>query len=138
VTIDVVFTCITEPTKKFLDQSARLLMSLRWFGGSVGNARFVLGTTGPIPQEALKLFRRYGAEIVTIQRYAANHGPSNKIALLQSPALAGHDVVVLIDCDTIIVQDPTPWLEVAGIAAKIADFPTVSDAELACVFQHFG
>jgi hypothetical protein len=46
--------------------------------------------------------------------------------------------VVLIDCDTIIVRDPSPWLNVTGIAAKIADFPTVKLEELQRVFDYVG
>ena len=136
--MNVVFTCVTEPTRKYLDQSARLLMSLRWFGGSVANARFVLGTTGPIPEEAAGVFRRYGAEVVLVERYDASHGPSNKVSLLKHPALAGHDVVVLIDCDTVVVQDPARWLAVPGVAAKLADVHSVQLPELEQVFLHFG
>jgi hypothetical protein len=136
--MNVVFTCVTEPTKKYLDQSARLLMSLRWFGGTLANARFVLGTTGPIPEEAARLFSRYGAQVVLVERYADEHGPSNKVSLLKSPALAGQDVVVLIDCDTIVVRDPAPWLNVPGIAAKLADVHSVQLQDIEQVFLHFG
>jgi hypothetical protein len=136
MTPNVVFTCIAEPTKQFLEQSARLLMSLRWFGGSVAQARFVLGCTGPIPSEPLELFNRYKAEITTVERYDPSHGHSNKVALLGSSILAGHDTVVLLDCDTLIVQDPARWLNVDAVALKLADLPTVSLAELESIFRH--
>jgi len=110
MTTNAVFTCIAEPTKQLLEQSARLLMSLRWFGGSLAQARFVLGCTAPIPRQALELFDDYQAEMTTVERYDPTHGHSNKIALLDSPILAGHDVVVLLDCDTVFVQDPARWL----------------------------
>jgi hypothetical protein len=133
---NVVFTCIAEPTKDFLEQSARLLMSLRWFGGPLAQARFVLGCTGPIAQEPRELFDKYGAEITIIERYDPTHGHSNKIALLRSPILAGHDIVVLLDCDTVIVQDPARWLSRDAVAIKLADLPTVSLAELQSIFRH--
>ena len=97
MTLNVVFTCIAEPTKQFLEQSARLLMSLRWFGGSLAQARFVLGCTGPIPSEPLELFNTYQAEITTVERYDPSHGHSNKVGLLGSSKLAGHEIVVLLD-----------------------------------------
>jgi hypothetical protein len=111
-------------------------MSLRWFGGSLAQARFVLGCTGPIPQEPLKFFNEYRAEIATIERYDLTHGHSNKIALLGSPILAGHDIVVLLDCDTVIVQDPARWLNRDAVAIKLADLPTVSLTELQPIFRH--
>ena len=137
MTPNAVFTCIAEPTNQLLEQSARLLMSLRWFGGSLAQARFVLGCTGPIPQQALELFDHYGAEVATVERYDPTHGHSNKIALLGSPILAGHDLVVLLDCDTVIVQDPARWFNQDAVAIKLADLPTVSLAELQAVFRHF-
>ena len=136
MTPNVVFTCIAEPTKQFLEQSARLLMSLRWFGGSLAQARFVLGCTGPIPSEPLELFNTYRAEIITVERYDPSHGHSNKVALLGSSILAGHDIVVLLDCDTLLVQDPARWLNVDAVALKLADLPTVSLAELESIFRH--
>ncbi len=112
-------------------------MSLRWFGGSLAQARFVLGCTGPVPREALELFEHYRAEIEMIERYDLAHGHSNKIALLGSPILAGHDIVVLLDCDTLVVQDPAPWVDPNAVAAKLADLPTVSLVELQAIFRHF-
>ena len=132
---DVLFCCVTEPEKKFLEQSARLLMSLRWFGGSVAQCHFVLGCTGSVPAEAAALFHRYRAEIISVRSYDTRHGPSNKIALLASPELAGCEFVVLLDCDTLIVQDPSTWLEPIGISAKTADLPTVSDNQLNEIFR---
>jgi len=137
MTTNTVFTCIADPTKRLLEQSARLLMSIRWFGGSLAQARFVLGCTGPIPREALELFDHYGAEVVTVERYDPTHGHSNKIALLGSPTLAGHDNVVLLDCDTVLVQDPAPWLDLRAVAAKLADLPTVSQTDLQAIFHYF-
>jgi len=137
MTPNVVFTCIAEPTNEFLEQSARLLMSLRWFGGSLAHARFVLGCTGPIPQQALELFDDYQAEVTPVERYDPTHGHSNKIALLGSSILSRHDIVVLLDCDTVLVQDPARWLNRDLVAIKLADLPTVSLAELQEIFCHF-
>src|SRR5215471_17246711 len=137
MTTNAVFTCVAEPTKLLLEQSARLLMSIRWFGGSLAQARFVLGFTGPVPPAALQFFGYYGAEVVPVQRYDPTHGHSNKIALLRSPILAGRDFVVLLDCDTVVVQDPSRWLDRRAVAAKLADLPTVSLAELEAIFRHF-
>jgi hypothetical protein len=137
MTPNAVFTCIAEPTNQLLEQSARLLMSLRWFGGSLAQARFVLGCTGPRPQQALELFDDYEAEMTTVERYDPTHGHSNKIALLDSPIFAQHDIVVLLDCDTVLVQDPARWLNRDVVGIKLADVPTVSLAELQAIFRHF-
>ena len=136
MTPNVVFTCIAEPTNEFLEQSARLLMSLRWFGGSLAQSRFVIGCTATVPKEARELFDRYGAEVAAVERYDLTHGHSNKIALLSSSKLAGHEIIVLLDCDTLVVQDPVRWLNPDAVAIKLADLPTVSLAELQSIFRH--
>src|SRR5437667_11656152 len=112
-------------------------MSLRWFGGSLAQARFILGCTGPIPQQALELFDDYQAEMITVERYDPAHGHSNKIALLGSSIFARHDIVVLLDCDTGLVQDPARWLNRYVVGTKLADAPTVSLAELQATFRYF-
>src|SRR5260370_39889326 len=119
MTTNTVFTCIADPTKRLLEQSARLLMSIRWFGGSLAQARFVLGCTGPIPKEALELFDHYGAEIETIERYDPTHGHSNKIALLGSAILAGHYIVGLLACGTLLGQDPASSIGPSSVAARL-------------------
>lgn len=137
-TTNVVFTCITEPTGKYLDQSARLLLSLRWFGGDLARSRFVLGTTGTLPDDAARFFDRFGGEVAVVERFDPSHGESNKISLIGSSVLEGHDVVALLDCDTVIVRDPSRWLSPRGIAAKPADVATVKHEQLTRVFEALG
>jgi hypothetical protein len=114
----VVFACAAGPGCERLAQAARLLMSLRWFGGSVANARFVVGCAEPMPGEASGLFRHFGADVVTIP---AGDAPSHRIALLHSPAVAGHGVLVLLDPDAIVLGDPARWLGLSGTAAGVVD-----------------
>jgi hypothetical protein len=135
---NVVFACVAEPNVKYLDQAMRLLLSLRWFGGSLAHSRFVLGTTGAIPLEYRRVFDQYRAEVVPVPRFDIRHGPSNKISLMKSPELAGHDSVVVMDCDTVIVRDPARWIQTSGIDAKTADLPTVTPDELDALFQYVG
>jgi hypothetical protein len=135
---DVVFTCVTEPTKEFLDQSARLVLSLRWFGGRVADARFVLGCTGPLPASVAAFFRQHRVEIIHVERHDASHGPSNKISLLAAKELAGHDTIALLDCDTVIVRDPSEWLTPRGLAAKPADMATVTHEQLDVICRDLG
>jgi hypothetical protein len=42
-----------------------------------------------------------------------------------------------LDCDTIVVQDLSRWLDSRAVAAKLADLPTVSLTELEAIFRHF-
>jgi hypothetical protein len=117
---NAVFACAAGPGAERLAGAARLLMSLRWFGGSVANARFVLACADPIPDEASGLFRHYRADVV---RIPFDPSSSCRIALLKSPAVAGHGMVVLLDPNMIILGDPAAWLDLSGVAAKLTDWP---------------
>ena len=133
----LVMGCVTEPVQKYLQQAARLLLSVRWFGGEVASASFILCTTGKLPATAEAFFRQYGARIVTVERVTEKHGPSNKIRFFEQEILDNWQHILLLDCDTIIAQDPSAWLECPGFAAKIADAATVTTAEFRQLFSIF-
>jgi SAM-dependent methyltransferase len=79
-----------------------------------------------------------GATVTLVPRVSRQHGYSNKLRLLEQPALRSFDTIVLLDCDTVIVQDPRPWLDGQKFQAKIADAATVPPDVLRRVFEHLG
>lgn len=132
-----VIGCVTEPVPKYIQQAARLLLSIRWFGGQVAGAPFFLCTTGTLPAAAESFFRNHGATIVVVERVSEKHGPSNKIRFLELPVLENWQHILLLDCDTIVVQDPSPYLNCPGLAAKIADLPTITVEDFEELFSMF-
>jgi len=113
--LNVVFACTAGPNPDRLAEAARLVMSLRWFGGSVAKAKFILGCASAIPDEAHRLFRQYGTEVIPIPVAAQSLG---SIALLELPALAGHEMLVLLEPNTILAGDPADWFDVPGVAVR--------------------
>jgi hypothetical protein len=85
---------------------------------------------GDLTSEQSAFFQRHGARVFSIERFDGSHGPSNKLNFFEIDELDDYDTIVLLDCDTIVVQDPSPWLSCKGIAAKPADLPTVSEESL--------
>jgi hypothetical protein len=134
---DLVIGCVTEPVAKYLQQAARLLLSLRWFGGKIANAPFILCTTGELSTGTEAFFAKYGAQIILIDRFSEDHGPSNKLRFFELGLLDEYEHILLLDCDTIIVRDPSQFLETTGLSLKIADVPTVTTEELRELFLAF-
>ena len=131
----VAFGCVVDQDQRFLHQAARLLLSLRWYGGRVAHAPFFLVALMELPARADAFFRRHGARIHRSTPFDEEnpgnaHIPSNKLRLFELPELAAYDVFVLIDCDTVIVQDPYDYLAIDGIGVKLADAPTVTHEQL--------
>jgi len=133
----LVIGCVTEPIPKYLQQASRLLLSLRWLGGSVSDVPFVLCTTGKLSAETESFFKKHGATIVLIERFSQEHGPSNKIRFFELSLLDEWDQILLLDCDTVIVQDPSQFLYTTGLSAKIADAPTVTSSQFQDLFPVF-
>jgi hypothetical protein len=134
----LVIGCVTEPVPKYLQQAAILLLSLRWFGGRIADSAFILCTTGQLTKESESFFQKYGAKIVLVDRFCKEHGPSNKIRFLELSLLDEWDQILLLDCDTVIVQDPSEYLHTTGLSAKIADHPTVTSEQFQELFREYG
>ena len=133
----LVIGCVTEPVPKYIQQAARLLLSVRWFGGEVANAPFILCTTGKLPAAAESFFTSHGAKIVAVERVSEKHGPSNKIRFLELSMLDNWQHILLLDCDTILARDPSAYLSCPGLSAKIADAPTVTTDDFKQLFAIF-
>ncbi len=118
--------CVADNTPKYLGQALRLLQSWRWFAGSLAGADFHVCVVGDVDQNWLQGFRRYGAVIHRVSCFDERHLPSNKLRLLELPDVFLVEKVILLDCDTLIVQEPRCLLESHDFLAKIADCATVS------------
>lgn len=132
-----VFGCVADSNGTFVEQAARLLLSLRWFGGSMSNCPFFLAMVGDLTPEQNAFFERHGARVFPAERFDDGHGPSNKLRFFEIDRLDEYDTIVLLDCDTVIVQNPLAWLSCEGFAAKPADLPTVSEESLSSMLRAF-
>lgn len=133
----IVFGCVTDQKPRFLEQAVRLVASLRWFGGEVAESLFVVAAVDGMPAPYETKLKRLGADIRAVKRFDERHGPSNKLRFLEFFDLESFDTVALLDCDTIMVQDPLAFLPESGFAAKPADLPTVTTQQFNRIFAHF-
>jgi len=99
---------------------------LRWFGGAQADAHFFLAVVGSLSKEEKSFFVKHGAEIFCVSPLDERHGPSNKLRFFELSQLDRYHHIVLLDCDTIVVQDPSSWVYASGFSAKPADQPTVA------------
>ena len=123
--MNLVLGCVAENTPKYFSQALRLVQSVRWFGGALSKAIMYVCMVDEIRGEYREELEQYDIEIRTVPRFNAEHPQSNKLRFLELPELAKHERVLLLDCDTLVVRDPSYALSRAEFAAKIADVPTV-------------
>lgn len=130
--------CVADSTAKYLDQALRLLQSWRWFAGRYANADFHVCVVGDAPPDGRARYERYGAQVHSVAQFDARHPPSNKLRFLELPAVRSAERVVLLDCDTIVVQEPDELFAGEALIAKIADVATVPSSVLERVLAAFG
>ena len=129
---------LTENTKPMLAQAIRLLRSIRWFGGELAKARVVVCGVGPLEPGARATLEALGAEIRTVTRFHPANPTGNRHQLLAELLDAPKEVLFLLDCDTLVVRDPLPYLNAEVFQGKIAPTPTVNDEVFERLFAHFG
>jgi hypothetical protein len=118
----VAIGCVSENTPQYLAQALRLVKSIRWFGGRLAAAEcFVCVVDG-----------------VDARRFDARYGNANKLQFFDVPDVLSCDTLLLLDCDTVVVQDPTPYLSGEVFQAKMADRATVSTDVFRRLFDRFG
>ncbi len=129
--------CVADNNATYLGQALRLLRSWRWFAGSYSDAPFCVCVVDEVSMESRLAFERLGARVHVVPRFAERHPTSNKIRFFSVPDLHEFDRVVLLDCDTVVVQPPHGLFGRPGLTAKIADVDTVSLELFSKLFTRF-
>jgi hypothetical protein len=121
-----------------LAQAIRLLRSIRWFGGDFAQVRVVVCGVGELEPDARATLESLGAKIRTVTRFHPANPTGNRHQLIAALLDEPEEMMLLLDCDTILTRDPLPHLNADAFQAKVAPTPTVSDEVFTRLFAHFG
>jgi hypothetical protein len=130
--------CVADSSDKYIDQAQRLLKSWRWFAGRYADADFHVCVVGEVRAEVRARYEAYGAHVHGVPRFSDRHPPSNKLRFLELEAAKRAERAVLLDCDTIVVQEPSELFGGEPLIAKIADVRTVPSPVFERLFAGFG
>lgn len=130
--------CVADATQKYLDQAERLLRSWRWFAGRYAGAEFHVCVVGDVRPDVRARYERHGARVHPVGAFTERHAASNKLRFLELDAVRGAERTVLLDCDTVVVQEPDALFRGEDLIAKMADVATVPTAVLRSVFACYG
>lgn len=134
----ILLGCVAENNHKFLSQSLRLVQSVRWFGGALKDTDIVVCVVEGIEPAYRRALESLGAAIRIVPRFDPANPLFNKIQLFRLPDLETFDTLLYMDCDTIVVQDPSRFLASSVLRIKVADVPTVPTEVLERVCGYFG
>ena len=130
--------CVAENNDKYLSQALRLVQSVRWFAGALKDADIVVCVVEGIEPGYRRALESLGAVIRIVPRFDPANPLFNKIQLFRLPGLQGYDTLLYLDCDTIVMQDPSRFLDGSVLRIKVADVPTVPTEALERVCGYFG
>jgi hypothetical protein len=130
--------CVAENNHKYLSQALRLVQSVRWFAGALRDADVIVCVVGGIESSFRRKLERFGARIRIVSSFDPANPLFNKIQAFRVPDVDGYDALLYLDCDTVVVQDPSPFLEPSVLQIKAADVPTVPTEVLERLCRHFG
>lgn len=134
----ILLGCVAENNYKYLSQALRLVRSVRWFGGALEDTDFIVCVVEGIEPAYRRALESLGAAVRIVSRYDPANPLFNKVQLFRLADLEGYDTLLYLDCDTIVVQDPSRFLSSSALQIKVADVPTVPSEVLERVCGYFG
>ncbi len=129
--------CVAENTSKYQGQVLRLIQSIRWFGGSMAGANIMVCIVDEADADFVDAVNKWGAFARIVPRFSYFHAHSNKLRLFDVPEIYAYDTVILLDCDTVVVQDLLLHINGETFQAKIADAATISHTVFERLFYYY-
>ncbi|KON88346.1 hypothetical protein AF332_17075 [Sporosarcina globispora] len=129
--------CVTENNPKYQRQTLNLVQSIRWFGGNSSKADIYVCIVERADDDFLKELKKFGVFVRIVKRFNQNHPQSNKLRFFELPEIDFYDIIMFLDCDTIIVQDPLNYIDGKNFQAEIAAGATVPHEVFKDLFDHY-
>ena len=133
-----VIGCVTENDSKFQARTLRLVQSIRWFGGSMAGTNIIVCIVDKGDSSFIDELKKWGVFVRIVKRFSTAHPPSNKLRFFELSEINSYDTVMFLDCDTVIVQDPTPYIDGQHFQAKIANGCSVPHERFKKLFKYYG
>jgi hypothetical protein len=138
VSAQLLFSCVAENRPRFATLAHNLTLSLRSFGGASRDARLVVLFVDAVEDRFRAPLEQLGAQVRVVPRVPGGNPLANKLRMLELADDLDFEVLVALDCDTIVLADPAPWADLDRIGAKAADFDRLNEQEWRKVFASLG
>lgn len=129
--------CVTENFPPYREQALRLVKSIRWFGGSTAGVNIFVCVVQKADPEFVQELEEWGVFVRVVEPFNTPHKPSNKLRLFELEETQYYDTVMLLDCDTIMVQDPFPYIDGYYFQAEFASATSVRHNTFKEIFAHY-
>jgi hypothetical protein len=122
----VAVCCVTENRPTWYPKVLNLVWSVRAFGGRLADAKIVVCVVDDCDRGFREGLEKFGASVRVVPPVDPIIRYTNKLRMLELDDL-GCDVLLALDCDTVLVGDPSPYLDSSAIGLKPVDRNYLSD-----------
>jgi hypothetical protein len=133
----IMIGCVAENNQKYQTQALRLVQSIRWFAEKMAGANIFVCMVDEADPEFVEELEKWGVFVRIVKRFSISHPPSNKLRLFELPEVSSYDTIMLLDCDTIIVQDPYSFINGDHFQAEMAAGLTVPYNTFSKIFTYY-
>lgn len=138
MTHSLLFSCVAENNARFATLVENLAISVRTFAGEHREAPVVALFVDSIEGEFRARLQRLAVDVEIVPRVAGGNPLANKQRMLELHERHEFEVLLGLDCDTIVVADPGKWADRDRIGAKAADYGHLTDQEWRRMFSALG
>jgi hypothetical protein len=110
-------------------------LSIRRFGGPHALAPVVVHIVGGADRAGAARLEGLEARVRAVREVDPQYPYANKLRMFESGPEEGTDVLVGLDCDTVLLGDVSPFLSLDAVAAKPADCDFLTEDEWQRVFR---
>jgi hypothetical protein len=114
------------------------VLSIRRLGGSLADAPIVVYFLDDADNRSVSNLQRLGATVRIVARVDPDYPYANKLRIFEAGPEAGTDVLVSLDCDTVVVGDFADLLPADAVGAKPADRVFLRDEDWRCIYGELG
>jgi hypothetical protein len=132
------FACVTENRSDWAQKTHNLALSVRTFGGPVADAPIMVNVVDGIGDRFHRLLDPLDVTLRQVERFDDRFPHANKLRMFEDIELFSDcDAIVALDCDIVVVDDPTPLLSPTHIRAKAEDSTILTEDHWMAVYDRF-
>jgi hypothetical protein len=128
------FACVSENAPEWFERTFSLVLSIRKLGGSLADAAVVVYFLDGADDDSASRLEGLGATIRVVARVDPDYPYANKLGIFETGAEPGTDVLVALDCDTVVVGDLASLLPTDAVGVKPADRDFLRDQDWRCIY----
>lgn len=135
----LLLSCVAEDRPDFHARVETLVCTARALGGSLAGARVVVNVVDGADREFAARMAELEAEVRIVARITdGGVAHANKLRMLELHDREDFDILLAVDCDIAVAEDPTPLLSVDAISVVAADLDAFTTGQWAEISDGLG